>query len=62
MTLVIFQRSLLKYFLIMKKIGLNINLLQKCMLGVQPVMVGSFSFLFNGTPECQASECLMVPT
>ena len=29
MTLVIFQRSLLNYFLIIKKIGLNINLLQK---------------------------------
>ena len=27
-----------------------------------PFMVGSFSFLFNGTPECQASECLIVPT
>ena len=29
MTLVIFQRSLLKYYLIIKKIGLNIILLQK---------------------------------
>ena len=61
--LIIFQRSSLKYFPIIKKIGYNINVLQQteCLV-VNTITVGNFAFLFNCTPAGRTSDSMMVPT
>ena len=58
---IIFQRSLVKQFLITKKIGFNINVLsQTACLVVNQIMVDSFALLFNCTLADQILESMTV--
>ena len=46
-----------------KKIGYNINVLQRtACLVVNPITVSNFAFLFNCTPVGRTSDSVMVPT
>ena len=46
-----------------KKIGYNINVLQRtACLVINPITVGNFAFLFNCTPVGWTSDSMMVPT
>ena len=62
LALIIFQRSLLKQFLNIKKVGYNNNeLLQFAFLVVNSIKVDNFAFLFNCTVGVQASDSMKVP-
>ena len=63
LALIISQRSSLKWFPIIKKIGYNINVLQQtACLVVNPITVDNFAFLFNCTSVCQTSDFMTAPT
>ena len=62
MTLIIFQRSLLKN-LIIKLLVININVLQQtACLVVNPIKVGNFAFLFKCTLACRTIDSMTVST
>ena len=63
LALIIFQRSSLELFPIIKEICYNINVLQQttCLV-VNPITVGNFAFLFNCTPVGRTSDSIMVLT
>ena len=58
-----FSAQLIKIISHYKKIGYNINVFQQtaCFV-VNPIMVGSFAFLFNCTLVGMTSDSMMVPT
>ena len=58
-----FSAQVIKIISHYKKIGYNINVLNKtaCMV-VNPITVGNFAFLFNCMPVGQTSDSMMVPT
>ena len=59
----IFQHSLSKKILIIKKIDYNIYVLQQtACLVVNPITVGNFAFLFNCTLADRTSDSMMVLT
>ena len=63
LALIIYQRGILKSFLIKKQIGYNINVLQwTACLVVNPITVGNFAFLFNCTPVGRTSDSKTVLT
>ena len=58
-----FSAQFIKLISHYKKIGYNINVLQQtACLVVNPIMVGNFAFLFNGTLVGQTSDSMTVPT
>ena len=58
-----FSAQFIKIIFHYKKIGYNINALQQtACLVVNPITVGNFDFLFNGTPVVQTSDSMIVPT
>ena len=58
-----FSAQFIKIISHYKKIGYNINVLQKtACLVVNPITVGNFAFLFNCTPVGRTSDSMMVPT
>ena len=58
-----FSAQFIKMISHYKKIGYNINVLQQtaCLI-VNPITVGNFAFLFNGTPVGRTSDSMMVST
>ena len=60
MALIIFQRSSLKLFPIIKRLAIALQ--QAACLVVNPIMVGNFAFLFNCMPVGRTSDSMMVPT
>ena len=59
----IFSAQFIKMISHYKKIGYNINVLQKtACLVVNPIATGNFAFLFYCTPVGQTSDSMMVPT
>ena len=58
-----FSAQFIKIISHYKKIGYNINVLQQtACLGVNPVTVVNFAFLFGGTSVGRTSDSMMVPT
>ena len=58
-----FSAQFIKIISHYKKIGYNINVLQRtACLVVNPITVGNFAFLFNCTPVGRTSDSMMVPT
>ena len=58
-----FSAQFIKIISHYKRIGYNINALQKtACLVVNPITVGNFAFLFNCTPLGRNSDSMMVPT
>ena len=58
----IFSAQFIKIISHYKKIGCNINVLQRtACLVVNPVTVGNFAFLFKSTPVGQTSDSMAVP-
>ena len=63
LTLILFQRSSLKLFPIIKNLAITFNVLQQTAgLVANPITVGNFAFLFNCTPVGRTSDSMMVPT
>ena len=58
-----FSAQFIKMISHYKKIGYNINVLQQtaCLM-VNPITVGNFAFLFNGTLVDRISDSMTVPT
>ena len=58
-----FSAQFIKIISHYKKIGYNINVLQRtACLVVNPITVGNFAFLFNCTPVGRTSDSMIVPT
>ena len=58
-----FSAQFIKIISHYKKIGYNINVLQQtACLVVNPILVGSFDFLFNYTTVGRTPDSMMVPT
>ena len=58
-----FSEQFIKTISHYKKIGYNINVLQRtACLVVNPITVGNFGFLFNCKPVGQNSDSMTVPT
>ena len=59
----IFSAQFIKIIFHYRKVGYNINVLkQTACLGVNPVTVGNFAFLFNCTPVGQTSDSMTAQT
>ena len=58
-----FSAQFIKIISHYKKIGYNINILQQtACLVVNPITVGNFAFLLNGTPVGPTSDSMTFPT
>ena len=58
-----FSAQFIKIISHYKKIGYNINVLQRtACLVVNPITFGNFAFLFNCTPSDRTSDSMTVPT
>ena len=57
-----FSAQFIKIISHYKKIGYNIVFQQTACLVVNPITVGNFAFLFNGTLVGRASDSMMVLT